>query len=80
MQEQLWKKLNLENINSQAPYKVVQMEGPIIDEDGTICAFEVTMYRDGNNNEELIKEIPFYSAICSYGVVDQVGLSLIKKK
>ena len=34
--------------------KVVKMEGPIIDEDGTICAFEVTMYRDGKNNEELI--------------------------
>ena len=35
--------------------KVVQMEGPIIDEDKTICAFEVTMYRDGGNNEELIE-------------------------
>lgn len=31
------------------------MEGPIIDEDGTICGFEITMYRDGKNNEELIK-------------------------
>ena len=35
--------------------KVVQMEGPIIDEDGAICEFEVTMYRDGKNNEELIE-------------------------
>ena len=35
--------------------KVVQMEGPIIDEDGTICEFFVTMYRDGKNNEELIE-------------------------
>jgi hypothetical protein len=35
--------------------KVVQMEGPIYDEDGTICGFEVTMYRDGQNNEELIE-------------------------
>ena len=34
--------------------KVVKMEGPIIDEDETICGFEVTMYRDGKNNEELI--------------------------
>ena len=33
------------------------MEGPIIDEDGVICGFEVTMYRDGNDNEELIKGI-----------------------
>ena len=31
------------------------MEGPIYDEDGTICAFDVTMYRDGDNNEELIE-------------------------
>ena len=31
------------------------MEGPIIDEDGTICGFEITMYRDEKNNEELIK-------------------------
>ena len=37
--------------------KVVQMEGPIIDEDGTVCGFEVTMYRDGKNNEELIDGI-----------------------
>ena len=37
--------------------KVVKMEGPIIDEDGVICGFEVTMYRDGNDNEELIKGI-----------------------
>ena len=35
--------------------KVVQMEGPIYDDDGTICGFEVTMYRDGQNNEELIE-------------------------
>ena len=35
--------------------KVVQMEGPIIDEDGTPCEFVVTMYRDGKNNEELIE-------------------------
>ena len=35
--------------------KVVQMEGPILDEDGTLCEFEVTMYRDGKNNEELIE-------------------------
>ena len=35
--------------------KVVKMEGPIIEEDGTICRFEVTMYRDGKNNEELIE-------------------------
>ena len=35
--------------------KVIQMEGPIFDEDGTICAFEVTMYRDGNTNQELIE-------------------------
>ena len=35
--------------------KVVQMEGPIIDEDNTICGFEVTMYRDGKNDEELIE-------------------------
>ena len=34
--------------------KVVKMEGPIIDEDETICGFEVTMYRDRKNNEELI--------------------------
>ena len=35
--------------------KVVQMEGPIIDEDGTLCEFFVTMYRDGKNNDELIE-------------------------
>ena len=35
--------------------KVVQMEGPIIEEDGSIYGFEVTMYRDGQNNEELIE-------------------------
>ena len=35
--------------------KVVKMEGPIIEEDGTKCRFEVTMYRDGKNNEELIE-------------------------
>ena len=34
--------------------KVVKMEGPIKDEDGSVCGFEVTMYRDGKNNEELI--------------------------
>ena len=37
--------------------KVVQMEGPITDEDGTVCGFKVTMYSDGNNNEELIEGI-----------------------
>ena len=37
--------------------KVVQMEGPIVDEDGAIYGFEVTMYRDGKNNEELIEGI-----------------------
>ena len=35
--------------------KIVQMEGPIIDEDGTLCGFEVTMYRDGKDNDELIE-------------------------
>ena len=35
--------------------KVVKMEGPIVDEDGTVCGFEVTMYRDGENNEQLIE-------------------------
>ena len=34
--------------------KVVKMEGPIKDDDETICGFEVTMYRDGKNNDELI--------------------------
>ena len=34
--------------------KIVRMEGPIEDEDGSVCAFQVTMYRDGKNNEELI--------------------------
>ena len=34
--------------------KVVKMEGPIKDDDETICGFEVTMYRDGKNNGELI--------------------------
>ena len=34
--------------------KSCKKEGPIIDEDGTICAFEVTMYRNGKNNEELV--------------------------
>ena len=29
--------------------------------------------------KELIKELPFYSAISSYGVMDQVGIGLIKK-
>ena len=33
------------------------MEGSIIDEDGTIFGYEVTMYRDGKNNEELIEGI-----------------------
>ncbi len=30
-------------------------------------------------DKKLIKELPFYSAISSYGVEDQVGLALIKK-
>lgn len=29
--------------------------------------------------EENIQELEFYSAICSYGVIDQVGIGLIKK-
>ena len=37
--------------------KVIKMEGPIIDEDGIICAFDVTMFRDGKDNDELIKGI-----------------------
>ena len=37
--------------------KVVKMEGPIKDDDETICGFEVTMYRDGKNNDELINGI-----------------------
>jgi len=35
--------------------KVVQIEGPIYDEDGTIYQFEVTMNRDGKDNKELIE-------------------------
>ena len=35
--------------------KVVNIEGPIIDEKGNICGFEVTMYRDGKNDKELIE-------------------------
>ena len=29
--------------------------------------------------EDNIKELDFYGAICSYGVIDQVGIGLIKK-
>ena len=35
--------------------KVVNIEGPIIDEKGNICGFEVTMYRDGKSDKELIE-------------------------
>ena len=48
--------------------KVVNIEGPIYDQKGNICGFEVTMYRDGKNDKELIegmnkmeKEKKFYS-------------------
>ena len=37
--------------------KVVEMGGPILEENGNIYGFEVTMYRDGKNNEELIEGI-----------------------
>ena len=35
--------------------KVVNIEGPIYDQKGNICGFEVTMYRDGKNDKELIE-------------------------
>ena len=35
--------------------KVVNIEGPIFDQKGNICGFEVTMYRDGKNDKELIE-------------------------
>ena len=35
--------------------KVVNIEGPIYDQKGNICGFEVTMYRDGKDNDELIE-------------------------
>ena len=35
--------------------KVVNIQGPIYDQKGNICGFEVTMYRDGKNDKELIE-------------------------
>ena len=56
------------------------MEGSIIDEDGTIFGYEVTMYRDGKNNEELIEGIKKIGEIILVGLNLNISLRLKKIK
>ena len=52
---------------------VIEGKEPNIDEDGSIYGFEVIIYRNGNNNEELIEGIKKWKMKKNFGEIKIVG-------